>query len=111
MIFSPDFLNYFDKTSSLLKNDSSIWCISSWNDVGYNHLVDDPIRMYRTQFFPGLGWMIERKIWDELSPIFPRDLWDEFMRSTQGNHKNLNKKCQKKGLASCQRYPETRTSG
>jgi hypothetical protein len=24
--------------------------------------------------------MLEKKTWDELSPIFPDDLWDEFMR-------------------------------
>eukprot|EP01080_Neovahlkampfia_damariscottae_P010479 gene10479-3001_t len=79
MIFSPDFLSYF-RTTAFLLNDPTVWCISSWNDFGYKHLVDDHNRLFRTQYFPGLGWMINKKIWDEIEKKFPNDLWDEGMR-------------------------------
>lgn len=79
MIFSKDFINYFDKASFLLK-DPSVWCISSWNDFGYQQYVSDPKRFFRTQYFPGLGWMISHKRWNEIGPKFADDLWDENMR-------------------------------
>jgi len=27
--------------------------------------------LYRTDFFPGLGWMLERTLWQELEPRWP----------------------------------------
>ena len=27
--------------------------------------------LHRTDFFPGLGWMMEKKMWQELSPKWP----------------------------------------
>ena len=38
MLFSEDFLNYMEAAAPLLDKDPSIWCISSWNDNGLNHL-------------------------------------------------------------------------
>jgi len=37
-------------------------------------------RLRRTDFFPGLGWMITRKVWDELKPKWPVAFWDDWMR-------------------------------
>lgn len=28
--------------------------------------------LYRSDFFPGLGWMLTRTTWDELSPKWPK---------------------------------------
>lgn len=28
--------------------------------------------LYRSDFFPGLGWMLSKSIWDELSPKWPK---------------------------------------
>jgi len=28
--------------------------------------------LYRSDFFPGLGWMLARSTWDELSPKWPK---------------------------------------
>lgn len=28
--------------------------------------VRDTRRLYRTDFFPGLGWMLRRQLWDEM---------------------------------------------
>lgn len=38
MVFSQDFLSYMEAAAPLLDRDTSIWCISSWNDNGLNHL-------------------------------------------------------------------------
>lgn len=80
MIFSYDFLHYFDQTSFLL-DDPSVWCISSWNDFGLYQYSRDRKRLFRTQYFPGLGWMLKKSLWNELSPKFANDLWDNWMRS------------------------------
>ena len=53
---SDDFFDYFSQTYPLLMNDSSIYCISTWNDQGFQHAVHDPLLLYRIGFMPGLGW-------------------------------------------------------
>ena len=35
---------------------------------------------FRTSYFPGLGWMMRRQLWEELSPKFPRQAWDHWFR-------------------------------
>lgn len=34
----------------------------------------------RSEFFPGLGWMLSRKLWLELAPKWPGAYWDDWMR-------------------------------
>ena len=80
LLIAPDFLTLMRDTAPLLNDDPTVWCVSSWHDNGLNGLVADPHRLFRTDYFPGLGWMLTRKIWTELSPIFPPDQWDHFMR-------------------------------
>ena len=48
-------------------------CVSSWNDNGFEKLVQpsDAARLFRTDFFPGLGWMLRRELWLELAPGLP----------------------------------------
>lgn len=63
MVFSPDFLLYFFKMAPLLDSDPTLWCISSWNDNAFTNNTDwNPKRVFRTTFFPGLGWMMSRSI-------------------------------------------------
>lgn len=71
---SPDFFEYFLGTHNLLMKDSSLWCISAWNDNGKEALIDSahPELLYRTDFFPGLGWMLTRTLWSELSVKWPK---------------------------------------
>lgn len=58
--------------------------------------------LYRTDFFPGLGWMIRKSLWEELKPKWPLGFWDDWMREEP----------QRKGRA-CIRpeIPRTRTFG
>lgn len=58
LVLAPDFLWYFRVTGALLEHDASLWCVSSWNDNGFKALASDEQRLFRTDYFPGLGWMI-----------------------------------------------------
>lgn len=79
---APDFYEYFLGTQQLLKNDSTLWCVSAWNDNGKASNIDinSPALLYRTDFFPGLGWMLNRNLWTELSPKWPKAFWDDWIR-------------------------------
>ncbi|XP_073845135.1 alpha-1,3-mannosyl-glycoprotein 2-beta-N-acetylglucosaminyltransferase [Musca autumnalis] len=79
---APDFYEYFLGTHHLLKQDSSLWCVSAWNDNGKANLIDTshPELLYRTDFFPGLGWMLTRELWQELSVKWPKSFWDDWIR-------------------------------
>ena len=36
--------------------------------------------MVRTDFFPGLGWMLPRRVWDEVAAAWPQAYWDDWIR-------------------------------
>ncbi|XP_023740302.1 alpha-1,3-mannosyl-glycoprotein 2-beta-N-acetylglucosaminyltransferase [Lactuca sativa] len=86
MEIAPDFFDYFEAGAGLLDKDKSIMAISSWNDNGQKQFVHDPYMLYRSDFFPGLGWMLAKPTWDELSPKWPKAYWDDWLR-LQENHK------------------------
>ena len=66
MKLSPDFFSYFNATAPLLDRDPSLFCVSSWNDHGQAQFVQDPLRLLRSDFFPGLGWMLTRPVWEDI---------------------------------------------
>lgn len=39
---APDFFSYFDATAPLLWEDSTLYCVSAWNDNGQSNHVSDP---------------------------------------------------------------------
>merc|ERR1712018_31195 len=82
LIVSPDFYEYFEATLPILKSDPTLWCVSAWNDNGKSGLIDQttPDRLYRTDFFGGLGWMLTKDLWNEIGPKWPRSYWDDWMR-------------------------------
>ncbi|CAJ0592417.1 unnamed protein product [Cylicocyclus nassatus] len=82
---ADDFFEYFSATRYLLDKDSMLWCVSAWNDNGKSHVIDTRANtlLYRSDFFPGLGWMMTRKIWNELSPKWPAGFWDDWMREPE----------------------------
>uniref|UniRef100_A0A368ULF7 Alpha-1,3-mannosyl-glycoprotein 2-beta-N-acetylglucosaminyltransferase n=1 Tax=Glycine max TaxID=3847 RepID=A0A368ULF7_SOYBN len=86
MEIAPDFFDYFEAAASLLEKDKSIMAVSSWNDNGQKQFVHDPYELYRSDFFPGLGWMLARSTWNELSPKWPKAYWDDWLRLKE-NHK------------------------
>jgi len=82
---APDFFEYFLGTYPILKRDPTLWCVSAWNDNGKVGLVDEdaPDLVYRTDFFPGLGWMLTKSIWAELAPKWPSSYWDDWVRQPE----------------------------
>lgn len=79
---APDFFEYFRALYPILRSDPTLWCISAWNDNGRDGLVDPGKAelLYRTDFFPGLGWMLLKEVWAELEPKWPKAFWDDWMR-------------------------------
>lgn len=77
---APDFFSYFGATLPLLHRDPTLFCVSAWNDNGHKEFVGDPTRLYRSDFFPGLGWMLTRSLWTELKSTWPPGYWDDYLR-------------------------------
>lgn len=82
---APDFFEYFRALYPILHSDSSLWCVSAWNDNGRDALVDPSKAelLHRTDFFPGLGWMLLKDMWHELEPKWPSAFWDDWMRQPE----------------------------
>ena len=82
MLFSRDFLRLFESTAWLLDVDHTLWCVSSWNDNGQEEFGWKDERLFRNGFFPGLGWMLTRFLWEEeLVQNWPKVHWDHWMRA------------------------------
>lgn len=84
LIFAPDFLEYFHAAAPLLDYDKTLWIVSAWNDNGFAHIVLDAKRLLRTDFMPGLGWLMPRRLWThELRAKWPSLHWDHWMRDAK----------------------------
>ncbi|CAM9456335.1 unnamed protein product [Ectocarpus fasciculatus] len=83
---APDFFEYFSAMAPLLDSDETLMAVSAWNDNGQAAHVkascdfDDNTALFRSDFFPGLGWMLPRRVWDELSADWPEAYWDDWLR-------------------------------
>ncbi|MBN3302274.1 PMGT1 acetylglucosaminyltransferase, partial [Amia calva] len=76
---SIDFFSFLSQTIHLLDEDDSLYCISAWNDQGYEHTAEDPSLLYRVESMPGLGWVLKKSLYkDELESKWPtpEKLWD-----------------------------------
>jgi len=112
MEVAVDFFEYFMAVYPIMKADRSIYCASSWNDNGLEQFIRDPAQLYRSDFFPGLGWMMISELWDELGPKWPEKYWDEFMREPRIRKERVcirpeisrNRNIGKKGVSTGQFY-------
>lgn len=87
-VFSPDFYEYFHAVAPALEADSTVWLASAWNDNGNRHLLRHSAELRRTRYFPGLGWLLPRAVWEhELRSEWPTQHWDHWLRSPQ-RHRN-----------------------
>lgn len=80
MQLAVDFFSYFEAGAALLDTDPSLYCISSWNDHGQAAHAQDALRLERSDFFPGLGWMLTNTLWQSLRTGWPAAYWDDWMR-------------------------------
>lgn len=71
--FFADFFSYFGTMSGVLEADPTLFCVSAFNDNGIPAYAHDERRVERSDFFPGLGWMMTRSLWDnELRNKWPK---------------------------------------
>lgn len=83
-LFSPDFLEYFHAAAPVLDADPTVWLASAWHDNGFAGRTRDLRAVRRTGYFPGLGWMIPRKLFkNELQSIWPHEHWDHWLRDAR----------------------------
>lgn len=80
LLVSPDFYEYFHAAGELLDLDDSLYAVSAWNDNGYRQMVTSKYALRRTGFFPGLGWLLTRKLAMTLFPQWPNVRWDDWLR-------------------------------
>lgn len=84
---SRDVMLYFNQTLEVLQREPSLYCVSAWNDQGYEHSSGhDPSLVYRIETMPGLGWMLSRRLYkEELEPRWPSAEqphdWDMWIRT------------------------------
>ena len=65
----------------MLDQDPHLLAVSAFNDNGLTGQVADPQRLLRSDFFPGLGWMMTRKTWmNDLGSKWPDGYWDDWLR-------------------------------
>jgi GNT-I family len=84
LLFSPDFYEYLAATAPILETDPTTFVVSAWNDNGFNGRVSDVHALRRTEFFPGLGWLLPRKLYkNELEQQWPTQHWDHWLRSVE----------------------------
>jgi hypothetical protein len=84
LLFSPDFYEYLTNTGAILLEDPTTFVVSAWNDNGFTNKVRDPYRLRRTDFFPGLGWLLTRDLYkNELEKFWPNEHWDHWLRSPE----------------------------
>jgi alpha-1,3-mannosyl-glycoprotein beta-1,2-N-acetylglucosaminyltransferase len=77
---APDFFDFFSATEPLLDADRTLLAASAYADTGQAAFVDDARQLLRSDFFPGLGWMLTRHAWEELGPKWPEAYWDDWLR-------------------------------
>lgn len=78
---AADFYMYFEALGPMLHTDPSLFCVSAWNDNGVSTLSLNATQLHRTDFFPGLGWMVTRDVFqNELAPRWPAYFWDDWVR-------------------------------
>ena len=89
LLIAPDFFDLFAATADILDTDKQLLAVSAWNDNGMQQSVRDNTQLFRSDFFPGLGWMLPKRVWTELGPRWPRAYWDDWLREPkqrQGRH-------------------------
>ncbi|XP_014243633.1 protein O-linked-mannose beta-1,2-N-acetylglucosaminyltransferase 1-like isoform X2 [Cimex lectularius] len=82
---SEDFFSFFSQTVKLLEMDPTIYCISAWNDLGYEETSSNVSTLLRVETMPGLGWILSRVLYkNELESKWPTPEkmwdWDMWMR-------------------------------
>lgn len=94
LLFSADLMEFFLAGFHVMSHDPTIWCVSAWNDNGFGGLVGNGTCVRRTGYFPGLGWLLSRRLFkEELEPKWPSGHWDHWMRSETVHRTSKGREC------------------
>ena len=88
---SMDFFSMMNAAADILDSDETLMAVSAFNDNGKEEFVADTKRLVRSDFFPGLGWMMPRNVWE--CPAShpgsglkvnwaPNGFWDDWLRES-----------------------------
>ena len=80
---APDFFSFMHAMAPLLESDPTLLAVSAYNDNGKKGIVSNGTRVVRSDFFPGLGWMMNRRVWNEIGPKWPDTYWDDWFRNPE----------------------------
>ncbi|EOD37108.1 hypothetical protein EMIHUDRAFT_252190 [Emiliania huxleyi CCMP1516] len=71
-----------DGENDEVARDDTLLAVSAFNDNGQPRYSSDTSALYRSDFFPGLGWLLTRRLWAEIGAGWPeeRGFWDDWMR-------------------------------
>lgn len=93
LILSPDFLFYMAQLVPTLEKDESLLGVSAWNPNGYTNVSSNLYIAYRSEHFPGLGFLMPVRVFDKYlennfssccseKPILG---WDSVIKESGGN--------------------------
>ena len=77
---APDFFSYFAALTPFIDHDPTILAVSAFDDNSKAKGGPASKRVLRSDFFPGLGWMMGAKVWSELRDKWPSGYWDDWLR-------------------------------
>ena len=103
-----DFFEYFEALKPVLDTDPTLWCVSAWNDNGKEGYTKGNDLLYRSDFFPGLGWMLKKSVWTELKTKWPAAFWDDWMRHPD---QRLDRACIRPEIPRTMTFGKTGVSG
>jgi hypothetical protein len=66
MELSPDLFGYLAATQWLLLSDSSLYCVSAWNEFGRLQMANSVWSLLRTDYHPARAWIITAAVGQEL---------------------------------------------
>nr|XP_045596269.1 protein O-linked-mannose beta-1,2-N-acetylglucosaminyltransferase 1-like [Procambarus clarkii] len=83
---APDFIPFFHQTAQLLSSDPKLLCVKACYSNAFNHTAFDPTRLYRVHGIPSCGWMVKRKVANEMitnwAPMNKGMHWDLWLQQT-----------------------------
>lgn len=81
MVVSPDLLVYLSAASFVLDEDPTVYCVTGWSANGRPPIASVHSEVYRTDHFAGIGFMLGRDIWTELSTQWPAAFWRDWLNN------------------------------
>jgi len=70
--------------ANVMDEDASLLAVSAYNDNGLAPIASNACHVYRSEWFPGLGWLASRELFvHEFLPKWPDTHWDHWLRADE----------------------------